>query len=98
MQGIQAFPGIGPAHLGAAAAVFQAKELDEELDVDDAAEAAFEIAVAACGLDTLTHVRDLIGQLRFPYDSIGSLGKSRLHLLAEFGIPANHARPRQRLA
>src|SRR3989442_1652651 len=53
LGGIQGSPGARIAQRRQGASIFEAEKLHDELDVDDAAEAALDVALAAGGLDAL---------------------------------------------
>ena len=85
------FQGIGVADLGELLAVFEAKHLHDEFDVDDAAEAAFQIAVTAAGLDALAHLQDFRAQRRLPFQIVGRLADRGHDFHAEVGIAEDDA-------
>src|SRR5262245_9993687 len=86
------------ADLGVAFAVLQAEHLHEKLDVDDAALAALEVALAAGGLDALAHRADRVDELRLPGDLVRLAGDRLEDVVRELGVAGDDPGPRQRLA
>ena len=58
---IEGSPGVWLANAVELLAVLQAIKLNDELDVDDAAEAALQVTLAAGRLDAAAHRHDLVG-------------------------------------
>ena len=93
-QRLQGRPGVGDAQRGDFPAVLELEELDQEFDIDDAAEAAFQVALTAACLQAAAHVANLIGQLRPPGKAVGALVHNRHHFAGKCFFPINGSCPR----
>src|SRR5579859_5353573 len=96
-HGVEGAPGVRLAHGGQAAAVLEAEHLHDELDVDDAAEAALEIAWAAAGLDAAAHGPDLVDDAGMPGAFVDGPVDGVHDLAAEVGVAVDDPGAGQRL-
>src|SRR5262249_39251340 len=93
MQGVERFPGVGGPQGRQPLAIFQLKELDKELHVNDAAEASLEITLAAAGLNARAPGGDLVRGLASPSCPIRAMLGRGQNGLAKLSVAIHHARP-----
>src|SRR5262249_18447901 len=98
MRRAQRVARVGSAQLRQVAAVVKLEKLHQKLDIDNAAEPAFQIPLAAAGLQPLAHALDVAGIFALPGQSKCCRGHCLHHLAAEFPVAMNDAGPRQCLA
>src|SRR5258707_773221 len=76
---------------------FQAVHLRDELDVDDAAEAALEVALTARRLDSAAHRHDLVGDARLPLQVVNLMVDAADDMLGKVGIAKDDTSARESL-
>src|SRR5437899_319843 len=96
-HGIERLPRVGMLHAGMLFAVLEPEHLHDELDVNDAAVAALQVATTAAGLDAFAHRLDIRGKAWLPLEIIDGAAERLGYRPTELGIAADDAAARQRL-